>query len=416
MLLYQSTSITFKPELKRNILNLGHGINYKYKGMLAHYFDRFYMTTKFILPSIGDLNFAYLDNKHMCNTESKKHMLHLMTFCKKIESFVLYYKRLIKSYNNTAHNILENEINLILPQIPRKHKPGIIIALVSSFIGLAYEGISSFLHHKQNKALHKAVRAVDSKTTIQYNTLMQLEISMLMYDVYNTGILEELINTVHSIHNTTSLHERLFAGQQSSLTLRALYANSFGLHHYFINSLLYLRTAQDKYIALYRELITQLHVYTSEIRILAEGYLPISLVTHSKMTEILNDVKTAIWKTNPDYDLVIDRPHLYYNMQLVTFGINKDKNLIIQFPVFIQPYTQHPLILYRLETVPVPIIDQNIQVQSYMHLQVNKPYIALNSETYISIRQQELGTCKRIGYEFYCKELFTVKTQVQIQL
>ena len=62
-----------------------------------------------------------------------------------------------------------------------------------------------------------------------------------------------------------------------------------------------------------------------------------------------------------------------------------------------------------METVPVPIINQNPQVQSYTYLQVKKPYIALNSETYISIRQQELGTCKRIGYEFYCEELLEVK-------
>ena len=145
------------------------------------------------------------------------------------------------------------------------------------------------------------------------------------------------------------------------------------------------------------------------IRILAIGYLPISQVTPSKLIEILNNAKTAIRKTNPDYVLVIDRLHLYYNMQLVTFGIDKDKNLIIQFPVFIQPYTQQPLILYQIETVPVLIIDQNTQAQSYMHLQINKPYIALNSETYISIRQQELRTCKRIGYQFYCEELFIVK-------
>ena len=152
-------------------------MNYKYEGMLAHSFDRFYIVTKFILPSIRDLNFSklnydntwtYLDNKHTHSTETKKHMLDLMTFCKKIEPFVVYYKRLIKSYNNTAYNILENEINLILPQIPRKQKCGIITTLVSSFIGLAYEGISSFLHHKQNKALHKAVRAMDSKATIQH--------------------------------------------------------------------------------------------------------------------------------------------------------------------------------------------------------------------------------------------------------
>ena len=83
------------------------------------------------------------------------------------------------------------------------------------------------------------------------------------------------------------------------------------------------------------------------------------MVTPSKLREILNDVKTAIQKTNPDYDVVIDRLHLYYNMQLVTFGIDKDKNLIIQFPVFVQPYTQQPQILHQLETVPFPIIDQN---------------------------------------------------------
>ena len=92
-------------------------------------------------------------------------------------------------------------------------------------------------------------------------------------------------------------------------------------------------------------------------------------------------------------------------MQLVTFGIDKDKNLIIQFPVFIQPYTQQPLILYQLETVPVHIMDQNTQAQSYTHLQVQKPCIALNSEICISIQQQELRPCTRIGYEFYCKEL-----------
>ena len=61
---------------------------------------------------------------------------------------------------------------------------------------------------------------MDSKTTIQCNKLIQLENSVLMYGVYNAETSEKLINTVHNIHNTTSLHERLFVEQQSSLTLR----------------------------------------------------------------------------------------------------------------------------------------------------------------------------------------------------
>ena len=164
---------------------MGYGINYKYEGMLMHSFDRFYVVTKFILPLIGDIKFsilnydvtcAYLENINAQDTKKRKYMLDLKTFCKKIEPFVVCYKRLIKSYNNTMHNILENEINLLLPQIPRIQKCGIITTLVSSFIGLAYEGISSFLHHSQNKALHKAVNAMDSKANIQHNKLMQLEV------------------------------------------------------------------------------------------------------------------------------------------------------------------------------------------------------------------------------------------------
>ena len=90
---------------------------------------------------------------------------------------------------------------------------------------------------------------------------------MLMYGVYNMETLEKLIQTVHNIHNMTSSQERLFAGQHSSLTLKSLYAHSLGLHHYSTNSLLYLRTIQDKYIALYRELISQLCIYMSAIGI-----------------------------------------------------------------------------------------------------------------------------------------------------
>ena len=61
--------------------------------MLAHSFDRFYVVTKFMLHSIEDIKFsklsydnmcAYLDNKHTHSADTKKHVLDLMTFCKKM--------------------------------------------------------------------------------------------------------------------------------------------------------------------------------------------------------------------------------------------------------------------------------------------------------------------------------------------
>ena len=55
--IYGYTSIKIKPELQKNILKFSYGINYKYEGMLAHLFDRFYVT-KFILPTMYDLKLS----------------------------------------------------------------------------------------------------------------------------------------------------------------------------------------------------------------------------------------------------------------------------------------------------------------------------------------------------------------------
>ena len=234
---------------------------------------------------------------------------------------------------------------------------------------------------------------------VQRNKLIHLENSLVMYGIYNAETLEKLVKTVHVIHSRQSLIEGLFAGQ--SVAAYEVYSQMQGAHgtqHYAINSIPYLHTIKYKYIEIYNEFNSQLRIHAKAVRILAKGYLPILLITPVKLQEILDSVKETLIKTNPDYDIMIKRLHLYYDMKLVTFGIDKKRNLIIQFPIFVQPYTQQPLILYQLETVPVPIVDKNTKPNSYKEILVKKPYIALNLETYINIHQQELATCKRIGY------------------
>ena len=73
-----------------------------------------------------------------------------------------FYKMQIKAHNNTTHHILKNEVDLILPKFPKgqKSKIGIFSAIISCFFGLAFEGMSSFLHNRRYKALHKAVKTM----------------------------------------------------------------------------------------------------------------------------------------------------------------------------------------------------------------------------------------------------------------
>ena len=82
----KSKGIKFNPELQKNILKFVYVINYKYEGMLAHSFDRFFIVTKFVLPSMGDIKFSKLNFDHTCayrnkeyapNTDSRKYLTEL---------------------------------------------------------------------------------------------------------------------------------------------------------------------------------------------------------------------------------------------------------------------------------------------------------------------------------------------------
>ena len=405
------------PELKKNVLNFGYSANFKYEGMLTHSFDRFYVVTKFEMPKIDDLKLTTFTFDFACKylmsdrTFMQKHLKH----CQRKVSYIRLYQTQVQYYNQTPYNILQNEINLILPTL---HKPNrkkrflsaVLGTVVSKIIGLVFEGISSFLHHKRHKALNRAIKQINERQNIEHNRIYHLEDTMVMYSKYNSDTLTNLIDTVLRMHNLTSLKERLIVGRVNEW-LKQQITHFNDEHFYSITTLLFFRTINEKYVRRYERFINELKTYSKAICILSKGYSPITLIPPSKLEAILQQVKTALAKTNKNYDLVLNRPYLYYDMKLVTFKIDQDKNLIIQFQVFVAPYTQARLTLYQIQTVPVPILDMNDKAQSYMQLKVIKPYIALNDETYTSLRSQELNTCKKIGYEYFCEELFVVKSK-----
>ena len=87
---------------------------------------------------------------------------------------------------------------------------------------------------------------------------------MVMYGVYNT--FEDLINTVHKLHNKTTWNERLLVGQIKDWY--HWYLTSSGINHFAINSLLFLTTVREKYTKMYERFLNQLKQYSQAIRVL----------------------------------------------------------------------------------------------------------------------------------------------------
>ena len=76
--------------------------------------------------------------------------------------------------------------------------------IASKVIGLAFEGTSSFIHHKRHKAHHKAVNMINTKVDMDCYRVYHLEHIMIMYGKYNSDALMDLIDTVHKMHNLTT--------------------------------------------------------------------------------------------------------------------------------------------------------------------------------------------------------------------
>ena len=151
--LCKAVTIDVLPKLKKNGLNFGYGANFKYEGMLTHSFDRFYIVAKYEIPKVEHLQFTSFTYDLTCNqlNISESPLLRYVKYCRRIAPNVKFYKQQIDYYNETAYELLQNEIGLKLPNLNNRKKrflTTILGTIATKVVNLAFKGISSFLHYK----------------------------------------------------------------------------------------------------------------------------------------------------------------------------------------------------------------------------------------------------------------------------
>ena len=94
------------------------------------------------------------------------------------------------NWNNAHVTLNDREINLpgtlTIPLVYKLKVGTWLGSLASGVIGLAFEGISSFLHHKRHKALTKAGNVMKEKSDLQHNRVYHLEILLCMINTIQT--------------------------------------------------------------------------------------------------------------------------------------------------------------------------------------------------------------------------------------
>ena len=222
--------------------------------------------------------------------------------------------------------------------------------------------------------------------------------------------MEKIIHTINHLGEGVHRMEELLMGKDHSVaTQQFLHANSIGRLLFAHKLNIYLTSVQETQLKLYDELERVLREFLSAVRILSKGYLPASLFPLTILCRITSNALQMVQKKNPDYVHTIKHVTEYYDMKMVTFGVNDGEELVVAFPVFVQHHTRESMTLYELETVKVPITDTDLAASGYTEVETSKPYIAFNGDCCIQLHIPGLRMCEQIWHSCCCGELFLVE-------
>ncbi len=216
------SKMSWKPGTEKNRLVPGYGTNFRYLGELKYNLDRVTVITSIPIPKFSDLQLRPLKdlkcNQILENRDGDKEKPHYLMeeWCIKATNYIHYLKQEEDYYLYRLKMLLAKDLYHALPELeprgPRcAHRGlGILLSALPGLITLAVESISSFIRGKQEKYMVAAVNHLRSDREIDANRLQQLKDDFLMYGRYNADSLQQVIETLNSLHQKQTEVETKF--------------------------------------------------------------------------------------------------------------------------------------------------------------------------------------------------------------
>ena len=298
-----------------------------------------------------------------------------------------------------------------------REKRGIFSAILGGIITIASETVNHFIKKKRDRATRRALQRIEENDKDVKNTLRQLEDEKIMYGEYTIENMQAVYDALMKQHTAMEVakdnmkkatENAYWKSRTEAINKRGkVYADQAAFKTRYRTLM---ELARDRYVERVRELTREAETLLKALETLAKGRLPHEIITHSRMKDMINKVENMLYKNHGNYRVALDSTDQYYDMKLATFSVDKrTRSLIIAFPIFIKQATLKPFSLYEIETVPVPIEDEDKNLNSYTEVVFAKPYIANNEEYYIQLRIPELRMCKIIDHMYFCEEIFLMK-------
>ena len=98
--------------------------------------------------------------------------------------------------------------------------------------------------------------------------------------------------------------------------------------------------------------------------------------------------------TSPEYEPVFTSVYQYYGNSLASFT-NTIDDLLLQLPILMKLKVQVPILLFSIETVPVPLDAETYtgDKRKYTKKLLETEYIALTDNNYVPLTQVQISLC-----------------------
>ena len=140
---------------------------------------------------------------------------------------------------------------------------------------------------------------------------------------------------------------------------------------------------------------------------LETGCLTFQVLDPSELTQFLDAIARQLHTERSSFALAFNPTYQYY---AEAFS-NMHDQLLVNIPVLLHLTDQKDLILYLIDTVPMPFDTETLDGKNdeFMFINNSYPYMAINRENYIPLDERQLHLCNKMGATYYCENSYVLR-------
>ena len=292
-------------------------------------------------------------------------------YFQEMDVIIKLQNRLEYKINYTLLALLPNKINtmkqgLVTSGEGIRNKRAIpalaIIQGVAATGGMMIKGINALVNAKRASSFNNAIKLINENVQITHDRLITLENRTAMMAKAIIPVLKEFKQQINNTNDRLNRQYRMImkAHDRYNRLFRQTH-KTFQIHH------LVLLMLKD-YITISVSMLQRIHrIHRQYIRYesapddtligiehLNYGYLTHRILDPKILAQYLEAVEDDLEETAPAFEPIFTNVYQYYSNSLISFT-NIIDDLLLQLPILIKLKVQVPMLLFSIETAPVPL-------------------------------------------------------------